>query len=282
MACKKCSPKPKNMQDEIFTKYVDTHFTQVVKYLHEYKSTWKGDDLYEVRTNLKKIRACVECMQNISDSERIKKIKQRVTKIFHKSGSVREAQLQLDWLKKNKLQRTISESGIESLLKDSEKKFQKKNPAMIRKLRKKHSTILKSAKDYEQEDIVAYFYNSRKIFKEMIQNDLPQENWHELRKLTKKMLYSYHWLPEEQMNFLNTINSMDRWDRLQTAIGLWHDEQIRKDWLGSRATFLSSDTKLKKEFDLAWQKVERSEKNQARKVRTMLKNEIESLQGSPI
>ncbi|PWT98792.1 MAG: hypothetical protein C5B52_11670 [Bacteroidetes bacterium] len=282
MDCKKCLLKLKNMQDKIFTKYVHDHFDQVVKYLHEYKSTWKGDDLYEVRTNLKKIRACVDCMENINDTSRIKKVKHRVNKVFHKSGSVRETQLQLEWLKKNRLQRTIDATGIETSLEDSEKKFQKKNPVMIRKLKKKHDTIMKSAKDYEQEDIIAYFYNSRKTFKEMIQNDLPEENWHDLRKLTKKILYSYHWLPEDQSNFLNKITTLDRWDHLQTAIGLWHDEKIRKEWLGSSETFLSDDVKLKKEFDRAWQKVESSEKTQAKKIRTMLKKEIESIQGLPI
>ncbi len=271
------------MPAESFIKYIRTHFREAVDLLRDYEEHGREEDLHQFRIRLKKIRCALDCMQKIGDNAKLIKVRHRVKRIFRQTGEVRDAQILLQWLKKNRMPLTIARNKPDERLAELEKQLRKDIPPQLKKLRRKQGILLEVAGKYASEDIEACFFNLRKLFRQLISAEVKVEQWHELRKLAKKIVYSFHWLPVEQFNFLKRSTEIERLDELQAAIGLWHDEIVRKEWMGSQKNFLSGDEKLKKEFRRTWIHIRESETVHAKQVRHLLKLEqrkiLQSLQG---
>ena len=266
------------MPAETFIKYMDSHFGAALDAMQVYKESRKQDDLYQVRVNLKKVRAGIESMRRIRDTGKLKRISHRISVVFREAGAIREAQLQLTWLKQNKLLRIAEFTGIENTLVENETRWKEDYSRQSRKLKRKHGTLVRLAGEFEADDIEACFFNFRKSFREMIQARITVDSWHDLRKLTKKMIYSFHWLPKEQTDFLNKMVSLEQLDKLQTSIGQWHDEIVRKDWLGNKEVFLAKNPELNQEFRKAWHKILASEIQHSKRIRSLLRLELRKLE----
>jgi CHAD domain-containing protein len=271
------------MPADSFIKYIRTHLREAVKLLRDYEENGREEDLHQFRVSLKKIRCALDCMQKIEDNTKLKKVRYRVKRIFRQTGEVRDAQILLQWLKKNRMPLTIAYNKPHQRLTELEMQLRKDIPTQLKKLRRKQKVLLEVADNYAAEDIEACFFNLRKLFRQLLSAGVKVEQWHELRKLAKKIVYSYHWLPPEQFNFLRRSTEIQRLDELQAAIGLWHDEIVRKEWMGSQKNFLSGDEKLKKEFRRTWIRIRESETVHAKQVRHLLNMEqrkiLRSVQG---
>ena len=88
--------------------------------------------------------------------------------------------------------------------------------------------------------------------------------WHELRKIIKQWMYAINWIE----NGVGTDISF--FQKLQEAIGYWHDAQVIKETLFQKKIFLSQDVELQKSFSIATEKLNQSLKYRERQIQELL------------
>ena len=85
-----------------------------------------------------------------------------------------------------------------------------------------------------------------------------KDDWHELRKLSKQLLYAYHWINEQDKLKVMTVLSYHTIDQLQEEIGIWHDLVDMQQWLFNEQFFLSSDVSVKQQDNKASEQLDKN------------------------
>lgn len=241
--------------------YSKKQMNSALDLLEQYKINSSEEALHKLRVSLKKIKAVLQYLQTIHPSK-TKKIKHSLRPLFREAGALRELRLRINWLQKKHYTKLI-ESG--QLLKKLEKKgalftadTDKWEKILIRN-QKKLSTLTKKEHQHE-----IYFYVlSLKIAVE----ETPPKNateWHEYRKLIKHLLYTLHWLSDAGRLNLLSVRMYKHFDKLQEAIGLWHDTEDWEHRLNDEQFYRHNDVNVKQEFKRCGEKI-KIEKEQARK-----------------
>ncbi|HMP86789.1 MAG TPA: CHAD domain-containing protein, partial [Lacibacter sp.] len=103
-----------------------------------------------------------------------------------------------------------------------------------------------------------------------LQREERPENWHELRKQIKQLLYTWHWLENRQQLLLLSRREYAYYDELQEAIGHWHDLLDIRDWLTNKQFFFHSDHTVRQSFGRCWVRLSHDTAQQDRVVRKLL------------
>lgn len=254
---------------------LEKYFAQRVKNLfnnlHDFELNGDERSLHDLRVEIKKMRAIIKFLGTIYPSQQIKKPSHLLRNIFQKAGEVRESQLLQQWLQKYEF--TI----IESTYFPSEKL-----DFLIEQFRKNASQYKDDLKEiieatskfvHSTNEILAeqYFIDLNAQVEKLCRRNLPQAEWHDLRKLIKQRIYSYNWVQHENEN---DDPHFAYYNKLQENIGLWHDLEIIKDNFSQKQVYLSQDIEVQKEFNLAWDKLTSSHKYREKQVEEMLAKQM--------
>ncbi len=205
------------MKTEILNGYINKRLNSVIRHIKSYEKNENSKYLHQIRVNIKKIKAILLFAGYVFDKKyQINKIK----KLFHKAGEIRELQINIRLLK------TLPNKPIENITilekrnKIIEKKFIENISKYINRLKNYHTKIQLPTKLLNQKDIKNYFKKQlEKASKEILSRD--RLKMHQLRKRFKKIMYLYNALPEKYHKTFEL--NIDYIDELQNETGKWHD-----------------------------------------------------------
>ncbi len=238
-----------NLLKEFALKQTDT----AVHLLNEYLKVNDGEALHQFRVSIKKIRSVLRYFEYLRLHEKkIKQRKKQLRHVFQSAGFIREAQLQIQWLKRNRYRILLKESLLESDVTFYEQVFLDE----AEKSRKILMSIRKELNQFCKETDETSVYNYAENLKLTIffqQLSVKMAEWHELRKIIKQLLYAQNWLSEKDKIKILPVKQAAFLNELQEAIGNWHDAEDLKKWLSDEQFFLRKELNIKSQFNRCWE-----------------------------
>jgi len=255
--------------------HLEKYFSQRVKnlfnHLHDFELTGDEVSLHDLRVEMKKLRAIIKFLRNIYSKTRIKKPAHALRAIFQQAGEIREYQIISLWLQKNNFSMIEQVYFPADQLKYMIMEFQKDTGH----LKEEFNKIIESISPFIENtnEILAeqYFVDLNALLEQLCNKDLPQTEWHELRKLTKQRIYAYNWISHEKEG---EDSNFSYYHKLQEAIGFWHDLVIIKDAFSTQQVYLSQDIEVQKDFTIAWEKLAASLKQREKQIEELLSRQL--------
>lgn len=256
--------------DSKLERYYAQRVKNILQHLHEFETAVSETGLHGFRVELKKLRALLRFLQEVYGKQEVKKIRKAVDTVFQEAGSLREQQLFLLWLHKNRLGKLEKTYADEHPLPEVSMALQE----ILKAIRKKISTVLE-----QNRKLVAAIAQAvpeeyaiklkHKIEKRLLQKPVEAE-WHELRKLLKQWIYSVNWIGKEKSTTLSRLYQYS--DQLQEAVGNWHDAIHIHITLLTMKGHLPKDPNVQKDHIAALQKIAVTIKQTAGAVQQLLEH----------
>lgn len=205
--------------------------------------------------------------------KKVTNLKKEIRNIFHTAGSIRAAQLQMLWMKRNRHLILLQASSLKDDLlyyDDLFKTDSKKNLKILIDVKRK---LGEHCSDIAGSTILQYARGLKQTIQSLVKN-LRQPGWHEIRKIIKQLLYAYNWQLEKDKIKLLTVKEHTYLDKLQETIGVWHDAEDLKLWVTDQQFFLNENPKVKLQFAKCWDKLTKEIKEKEKLVITLLNNKI--------
>jgi CHAD domain-containing protein len=239
---------------------------ELEKYFHDPQV----ETLHQFRVEIKKIRAVFFHLEEMPVQKSFKKIHRQIKKIFRKAGEIRELQLEMAWLEKHRKFNLLRLMQYESQLRKSDKYFHKRIPNMLdtfkkacRKTAHKLSTLTQLQTDQ---------YISKKwqaVLLPLLKN-IDEKFWHETRKGVKQLVYARHWINADTILQKKVISIFISLDKLQNAIGKWHDLDLLATKIQHLRKNMEGHTILQREQQLAMKKLLTEKEGIAKRIRNNL------------
>ena len=250
--------------------YIQKHAEAAILHLKQFAVDADEEAMHQFRVNMKKLRAVFRMVHQINPDHKFeKRYKKKFKLLFADGGQIRQLQLITSELKKNKYRALLQQSASlkqlpQLILLFSEKSKRYKN--LLASYKKNLSQLASQVK--EQELIVYAAALKQTIVKNKI--SVTADEWHELRKQIKQLLYITNLLQPASRIKVLTVAQVKQYNALQEIIGAWHDLEDYKTWLMSEGFFMSEDVKVKQAFSKAWHQLNRQITNAEKKVQSSL------------
>lgn len=224
--------------------------------------------LHDFRVEMKKLRAVVKFLRQVYPKQKLKRPAHLLRAIFQEAGEMREYQILQQWLNKHQL-KAIQEHYFPPV--------QLEQMMMAFRLRSDHykndfKEIIEQCGKFVAitNEILAeqYFVDLNAHLLEMTNRDLPNTEWHEMRKLIKQWLFAINWIAPEEAAEKDPAFSY--YNKLQEHIGQWHDLEMIRDTFSQKQIYLSQDIAVQKDFNIAWEKLTNSMKYREKQIEDML------------
>lgn len=213
-------------------KTLDKQFDEMVINLRSLCKKFEQEKLHDLRLNNKKVKAIIhllkECLHNKNFSAK------QSDELFDKAGKIRTAQLNLKTLEKNGVHNEVFQLQQNEIIKTESEEVCKRKDAYSRDIKGLKKSIAKNLTGIDNQKIVSYYHKS---IKELSVNFAPPINpakLHDLRKIIKKLLYALKVIPPGLKKEIG-INT-NYLDKLQDAIGQWHDSLVTLEMLAETGT----------------------------------------------
>ena len=245
-------------------KYFSQRIKNLFNSLHEFELTGSASSMHDFRVEIKKLRAVERFLKKIYPKKEIRKSIHLLRAIFYTGGEIREFQLMQGWLRKSNLSVLERLYFPDETLQDMILAFR----TNAHRYKKDLSGIIEILSKYVPvtNRILAeqYFTDIHARIQENISDNPENTEWHELRKFLKQWMYVNDWVghtDKEENDFLFSY-----YNRLQEAIGQWHDLEMIKHHFAQKQIYLSQDIAVQKEFGIAWNKLTKQFKQKERNV----------------
>lgn len=197
--------------------YLLTHWQKMQLHFNLYMKGGEMDDLHQLRIHIKKIHALVLFIAYLNDSEKIIKNFAPLKKLFRKAGKIRELQIHLEKLKKEKNEKPLLEKKIL-------RKIEKENLEFINKRKKWTLGIEKTFPRIDSRISACSDERLSDFLKNQVeeaQNNFQIGEFHESRKKIKLVLNLHGLLSEKSKEKLRL--NLSFLDKMQEKIGKWND-----------------------------------------------------------
>lgn len=235
--------------------YVEKQTSSALHLLEQYNSASDGEVLHQLRVSLKKVKAVLDYLRTLHP-KKIKSLRKKLQIVFHAAGYLREAQLRFKWLKGKRFLFLIQHASLEQKIKEQEEFFVTQKQDHLKKLQLINDKLDEYLKETSGEALLQYALKLKEEFEETLPV-AEKEDWHELRKLSKQLLYAHHWITEQDKLKVLTVSAYKKLDQLQEKIGVWHDAVDLLQWLTDGQFFLSKDKAVKEQFNKAFALVQK-------------------------
>src|SRR5687767_1318896 len=217
-------------KSEYFYNYLIVCFDRLMQSREEYIKTYNHEHLFRFRVEIKKIRACLKCIEHYYGKKEFHKARKQFKKIFSQAGILRELQLYQSWLRKHHLLQLTKIIKIPEEIKERQEDFSGDSDKIISIIKENRKLILRYAAKLSQEEVYRFYIKILKERLELLQEELEEGKWHKTRKQIKQLRYARNWQDEKAKRILS--NTQTRFlDQLQHLIGFWHDNEVMKKWL---------------------------------------------------
>lgn len=253
---------------------LERYYTQrvhhILQHLQTFEKSFSEENLHAFRVELKKMRAILKFLKAEYGKSAIKKTQTAVDLVFAEAGTLREQQLLLAWLAKNKLRRLQQSCAAEHPVPEISKALQKILHAIRKKLAARFSKSQSLVEKIPQSVTNLYTATLKHRIEETLRKIPTEPEWHALRKRIKQWLYAVNWTTTNKSTSLSHLYTYS--SQLQEAIGSWHDAINMHITLLSMKFHLPKDTNIQKEHAAALQKVVATIQSRAREVEKLLQH----------
>ena len=252
-------------------KYFAQREKNLFNHLHDFELMSDEVSLHDLRVEMKKLHAIIKFLRSIYSKPRIKKPANTLRSIFQEAGEIREYQIISQWLQKNNFIMIEQVYFPADQLKYLIKEFQQDTEYYKEKFKEVIESIRLFIENTNEILAEQYFIDINAQLEQLCRKDLPQAEWHKLRKLIKQRIYAYNWITHKTEN---EDPNFSYYQKLQETIGLWHDLIIIKDTFSHKQVYLSPNIEVQKDFTLAWDKLITSIKQREKQVEEMLSKQL--------
>lgn len=250
-----------------FQAYYSQRLKNVFNKLHDFDLNGDETSLHDFRVEMKKLRAVIKFLRTIYPKQKLKKAAQKVRAIFQEAGEIREYQLLQQWIAKNELASFDQHYLPQSKLLDITDEFRKRASYTKQVLKEMVEEVGKHVDATKQILAEQYVVDLHAQIEKNINGQPGTVDWHELRKLIKQWMYAVNWIEAEDNR---TENDLSFYNKMQEAIGRWHDAEVIMDTLYQKQIYLSQDIKVQKDFTKASSKINQSIRYREKQVGEML------------
>ena len=237
-------------KSEYFYNYLIICFDRLMQSREEYIKTYNHEHLFRFRVEIKKIRACLKCIEHYYGKKEFHKARKQFKKIFSQAGTLRELQLYQTWFRKHHLLQLTKIIKLPEEIKEMQEDFARDSKKIVSIIKENRKLILHYGAKLSQEEVYRFYIKILKERLELLQEELEEGKWHKTRKQIKQLRYARNWQDEKAKRILS--NTQTRFlDQLQHLIGFWHDTEVMKKWLqekqkepGNKISSTSKQTSL--------------------------------------
>jgi CHAD domain-containing protein len=179
--------------------------------------------LHEFRVELKKMRAVIFQMEQLTDSKKVKKAHRQIRHIFHKAGQIRELQLESVWLHRHRKFDLLRFMEYDKDIKKADRSFHLEVPEMLHSFKKIRKWLEKIFPEVTEQKSDLYITEKWQGTLRAVMAVKTESVWHETRKEIKQLLYARNWIPEAIVLSHQVNGIFLALDNLQSLIGQWHD-----------------------------------------------------------
>jgi CHAD domain-containing protein len=234
---------------DAFVSYLQKQTAAAAGHLGSFERTGDQEELHQFRVAMKKMNAAAVFLSVHFPTAG--KPRKKLKRVFRAAGLIREQQLRMEWLRRNRLQLLAVTADAAEDLQFFLSAFGKEKEHNKKVVHRSSARMLVLAHEMPREDIITYAFLQREAVFPMLAA-ASQEYWHELRKQIKQLLYALHWMePADQVRCLR-VKEVQYLDHLQEVIGAWHDLCDLKQWMSDQQFFLHSDAGVRKAFTKGW------------------------------
>ena len=198
-------------------------------------------DVHDLRLAIKRLKACFQVIEAINPEFIAAKEFQPIRKLFKRSGKIRDAQVQQQWLAELKTEFSLKPAHYQKQLARQEKKAKKKfqrfaesfSPAVFDELpdhiapllpRIETETAAVKAEEFMMENIQRLIRLGRKKSKSV-------KNYHQLRRDIKELRYMLEFILPVFPNFPWQADVGEAAKPLHHVLGQWHDQIVAEYFL---------------------------------------------------
>jgi CHAD domain-containing protein len=251
-------------------KYFAQRVKNLFNHLHDFDLNGDEISLHDFRVEMKKLRSILKFLREVYPKQKLKKPAHLLRTVFQSAGEIREYQLLQQWLEKQECKVIEQKYFPKDDLHLKTEVFRQRSESYKDDLKE----IIASTNSFIDltNEILAeqYVVELNAQIERMCRHNLPVTEWHELRKIIKQWMYAINWVKQDEDESDENYPNFSFNNKLQEAIGQWHDLEIIKDSFSERQIYLSQDIDVQKEFSVAWEKLQASLKYHERKVEDML------------
>lgn len=215
---------------ELFYNYLVICFDRLLQSQQEYNDSFEHERLFRFRVEIKKIRACLKCIENYYGKKEFRESRKQFKKIFGQAGTLRELQLYQSWFRKRHLLRLVNIIRLPQEIQTRQKEFVKDSGKIVTTIKHSQKLIIRYARKLDQEKVYRFYLQIVKERLQLLQEELVEGKWHKTRKQIKQLRYSRNWQDAKAKRLLSKGQS-DFLDQLQHIIGFWHDNEMMIKWL---------------------------------------------------
>lgn len=200
----------------------------------------------------------------------------RLKRFFRQAGTVRTIGLRLNWLTTEGWSALAEASDSYMCLKHQKKKLYKNEKKFISVLRQVQKKLHVHTEWGRASAIKTYAFQLKQtVF--LIALSGSSDEWHELRKTIKQLLYAIQWMDAVEARKIISRATCLRLERLQEQIGLWHDLLDHQNWMLQQGFLNSQNPALKELSAVALTSIRNGLRLHAQKVDLLLQETIPGL-----
>lgn len=215
--------------------------------LEHYNTASDEEVVHQLRVSLKKIKAVLNYLRTLHP-KKIKILRKKLQFVFQAAGSLREAQLRSAWLKEKRFLFLIQYATLDQKIKEEEELFFAQKQDHSESLAFVYDELNKYLKKVDADALLQYALELKEQLEKQLQI-VAKNDWHELRKLIKQLLYAHHWLTEKDKLKVLTVEAYQKFDQLQENIGVWHDAVDLLQWLTDGQFFPGNDPSVNQQIN---------------------------------
>jgi CHAD domain-containing protein len=205
-------------------KYLDREWQEMAMRLANFLKTGDQEELHKFRVQIKKLRALFILFGDTSNQPGLLKGFKPVRRIFKYAGNIRDAHTNLQLSRVYDIKNEAFEAGQQKIIAEGTTEFQSNGKKFIKTINDAYKLLKKQLPAVQNSSIAGYY---KKQLQEIATNLAVSgftEDMHTNRKLIKILVYNYK-LVEKAVNDSLSFNK-EYLDKLQEAIGKWHDNVI--------------------------------------------------------
>jgi CHAD domain-containing protein len=261
-----------------WTVYIDSQIHKALATHKKYVHSCNEEDLHDLRVHLKKVRSGLFFIrqQSAHQKKELSTQYRQLKQFFRQAGMVRATGLRLNWLKAEGLTPLAAASNSYSSLQHQERTLVKKSKeyrSVLRKILKK----LHTHPQWGQGSAVKKYIGQLKDAIVVIALSGCSDEWHELRKTIKRLLYALQGLKPDETRALITKVRLQKLEQLQEEIGLWNDLTDHRQWMHQQQFVSSNNPELKQLSTAAIKRINNQLRLHSQKVDLLLQEVVSGM-----
>jgi len=212
------------MTEKEAEKYLEKEWKEMNAHLKFFLEKGGQEDLHQFRVQIKKLRAMLSLIEGTSRQTGLLRDFKPVRKIFKYAGRIRDAHINLQLSERYDLKNEVFKAGQQKIIEEGTSAFRSGGEKYIRNIKDSYRRLKKQLPKVDDNSIADFYKNQLAQIAGKLAHSNFNEEMHDNRKLIKVLVYN-HKFADKAINGSLHLNS-DYLDKLQSAIGEWHDNVV--------------------------------------------------------